>query len=327
VTPDRILVFRPGHLGDALAALPALRAIRAAHPKAALHLLTSADSGRVSSWDLLSRLGLFESAVFHRPGVLPPFARLRALSAELLYYLPAAPRSRAQVLRDRVFFRGLCGIPEARGLSPSVLRAGAREDERLLAAAGLPSAPEETLPSVAPERARVAALWRKAGLDDARAVIALAPGASTEAGRWPLERYRALASALLNALPEARLLVVGGEDASAALEPDPRVVDWSERLSVWESAEALRRCALFVGNNSGPMHLAAAAGVRCVAVCSGRDLPGIWEPRGSGHRVLYKPVACSGCGLSECDRDLRCLTEISVDEVVSACLDALPVSP
>jgi ADP-heptose:LPS heptosyltransferase len=81
----------------------------------------------------------------------------------------------------------------------------------------------------------------------------------------------------------------------------------------------LERCALYVGNDTGTMHLAASVGTPCVAIFSARDNPGKWEPTGPGHIVLRHEVPCAGCMLETCvDNDLECLKAISVDEVLAA---------
>jgi heptosyltransferase III len=81
---------------------------------------------------------------------------------------------------------------------------------------------------------------------------------------------------------------------------------------------------LFVGHDSGPMHLAAAVGTRCVAVFSARNLPRVWFPFGTNHRVIYHDVPCKGCGLETCTKfKKQCITSVSVDEVFSTVVEAL----
>lgn len=83
----------------------------------------------------------------------------------------------------------------------------------------------------------------------------------------------------------------------------------------------LARAFLFIGHDSGPMHLAAAVGTPCVAIFSGRSLPGRWFPLGEGHEVLYRRVECAGCELDECIvEQKRCIRGISVDQMVAAVL-------
>ena len=91
-----------------------------------------------------------------------------------------------------------------------------------------------------------------------------------------------------------------------------------------QSAALLDRCKLFVGNDTGTMHLAAAGGLPCVALFSARDEQGKWDPMGGPHHVIRKSVPCAGCMLVQCvERDRLCLRLIEVDEVVAAAEDLL----
>jgi ADP-heptose:LPS heptosyltransferase len=66
------------------------------------------------------------------------------------------------------------------------------------------------------------------------------------------------------------------------------------------------------------MHLAAAVQTPCVAIFAARNKPRVWFPYGKQHRVVYHQTECWGCGLETCIIERkRCLTSISVDEVVA----------
>ena len=72
------------------------------------------------------------------------------------------------------------------------------------------------------------------------------------------------------------------------------------------------------------MHLAASVATPCVAIFSARESPGRWEPYGHGHRVLRTEIDCAGCQLEECTERLNeCLTAITVDQALEACLSVL----
>ena len=87
---------------------------------------------------------------------------------------------------------------------------------------------------------------------------------------------------------------------------------------------ALKDCALYVGNDTGTMHLAAAAGTACVALFSARDWPGAWYPYGVPQRVFRTALECEGCYLVACaERGNECLTRIGVGEVIDGCTDLL----
>ncbi len=180
------------------------------------------------------------------------------------------------------------------------------------------------------EKTRIDSLWRERGIHSGDQLIAMATGGKVPAQLWPVDRYAALARELLLAFPDARLLIIGGRDDFGIADAistslGERVINLAGRLTALESAEALRRCSLFVGNNSGPMHLAAVSGIPCVAVSSARNHPGMWDPYGDGHIILRRDsLPCSGCRLEYCEeKALICLTGISVEEVLEACVSVL----
>ena len=95
-------------------------------------------------------------------------------------------------------------------------------------------------------------------------------------------------------------------------------------LGLRAAAAGLKRCTLFLGNDTGTMHMAAAVGVPCVAIFSSRDHPGRWYPRGERHRVFRSQIECEGCLLVECvERQNECLKRISAAEVLDACREVL----
>ena len=92
-------------------------------------------------------------------------------------------------------------------------------------------------------------------------------------------------------------------------------------LSVRESAALLQDCTLYLGNDTGTMHLAAAVGTPCVAIFAAIDWVGKWTPFGDNNRVFRKSVECEGCHTPTCFNNHKCLDLVTVDEVYAACAD------
>ena len=342
----RILVFRIGHLGDTLLSLPALRAIRAAHRDASLVLLTNRETSRatVTAWDVLEPAGVFDDVLFFPvPSRMSDFVtlarRVRRLKPSRLYYLPPLPRTRAQTLRDRVFFRVGCGIRDLVGLEPTGphpvrdahggLVRMAKESDRLVdwVAPALPASAIDRratrLEPAAGDRLRADQLLREAGLSGSR-LVAIGPGSKSQATQWPIDRYEEVGRRLLRIHPDLRLLVFGAPHERSLAGTLCRAwgasaVNLAGSVTLSQSAAMLERCLLYVGNDTGTMHLAASVGTPCVAIFSARDNPGRWEPVGDGHTVLRHEVPCAGCLLSTCvEHDQACLKAVSVDDVVEA---------
>jgi ADP-heptose:LPS heptosyltransferase len=130
-------------------------------------------------------------------------------------------------------------------------------------------------------------------------VLAVAPTANWPAKTWPAERFAELVSRLTQrsgVLPEARVAVFGhGEERGAALPvlksvPADRRIDLVGRISLLDVYACLERCNLFVGNDSGLMHLAAAAGVPTLGLF-GPSREELYGPWGSSCAVARPPVS------------------------------------
>ena len=91
-------------------------------------------------------------------------------------------------------------------------------------------------------------------------------------------------------------------------------------LGLRGAAAALQRCKMYLGNDTGTMHLAAAAGVPCVTIFSSREWPGMWFPYGVPQKNFRSQIECEGCGLEVCvEKQNECLNRTTVPEVSAAC--------
>jgi len=153
--------------------------------------------------------------------------------------------------------------------------------------------------------------------------VAFGPGSKMPAKRWPLDRFAQVGHALIDQFDIFPIVFGGAEDSPHAkhlLETWGRGYNAAGQLSLRGAAYAMGRCAFYVGNDSGAMHLAAAAGTPCVAVFSSRDWPGAWYPYGVRHQILRSDIDCEGCYLTEClERKNECLNRITVPQVLAAC--------
>ncbi len=340
-----ILIYHVGQLGDTLVAMPAIEAISRKYPGHRLVLLTDRHAtarGYVSSWDVLGPTEWIDEVMFYEPRdqtrlartrqLLFMWARLRAYRFEHVYNLALRTTS-AAVQRDRVFFcwivgakryesmRALC-YPPPKALSgklptlePMWRRLlGVVDTYRYDAGFRIPvaSGARAELAKVLPQRLKMPEIQ----------AVALAPGSKMSGKQWAEERFVEVGQQLLAWNPGFVIYVVGGTED---LELGERLcAAWGKggfnlagRLSIYGSAALMERCMLYVGNDTGTMHLAAMVGLPCVVIFSARDYPGLWEPYGNEHAILRKDLRCSGCMLEKCvERRKACLENISVDDVL-----------
>jgi len=281
-------VIKLSALGDMILAFPAFARIRAAHPSAAITLLTT------PPFEALARASPYFDAVDPggRPRDLRGLARLalrlRRARFARVYDLQTVDRTNLYFQLLRPFppaWSGTalgCALPH-RNPARMSLHTLERQAEQL-DHAGL-TGPDGTRPSAAktPDVGWLAAMAEPLDALPGRLAL-LVPGASPgrPRKRWPAERYGALASALGEA--GFTVCVLGGEAEHGLCEAIARDAAGSHNLagrtSLAQIARLGARAAVAIGNDTGPMHLVAAAGAPCVSLFSGDSDPALCAPRG-----------------------------------------------
>ncbi|MGC1362848.1 MAG: glycosyltransferase family 9 protein [Silvibacterium sp.] len=342
-----MLIYRLGSLGDTVAALPALHLVARTFPDARRLMLTNlpVHAKAPAPSAVLGDSGLVHGHINYPVGTrsVRQLARvwreIRRFRPQVLIYLANA-RGGGAIKRDALFFKA-CGIPRIIGLPLGDLAEPLylpeldiweRESARLvrtireLGECDIDDLRNWDLRLTEPEkRAADAALAPATG----KRLLVCGPGTKMQAKDWGDENWRQLLTRLSAALPDHALALVGAkEDAQvsdyAAAGWQGPIMNLCGQLTPRETAAALRNAVLFLGPDSGPMHLAAAAGVPCAIAFAARTMPGIWYPGGQGNRVVYHRVDCMGCNIETCiEQKKKCLTSITVDEMLAAALEAL----
>jgi heptosyltransferase III len=350
----RILVYHTGSMGDNVVALPSLHLVRQHFPEAKITALTNfpqefgKQSKKAASLaSVLDGTGLVDDYMEYPYFLRDPRAllklrrQIRERRFDYLIYLfpvPGVSRGGFKLLRDSLFFLS-CGIIRHVGVP---LRKGDRnltpiegtelyrhEGERLVSCLrdlGQPDLTEDRWWDLhlAEEEIREAeALLR--GLGNPPRFLALCVGTQADVKDWTDPNWSALLRALTRDYQGVGLVGIGSKDESDRM---------ARLLAEWRgptlnlcgatrgpriAAAVLRRAALYLGHDCGPMHLAAAVNTPCVAIFSAQAPPGEWFPRGQNHRVIYHKTECFGCRLSDCVvQHKKCILSVTVDEVSQA---------
>jgi len=334
----KLLVRATNWVGDAILSIPALAAIRARWPDAEISILARpwvADLYRDQG--LVDRLMPFDHRGRHR-GPLG----LERLAREL-----RAERFDSAILFQNAFEAAWivwrAGIPErigyardARGplLTKSIPTPGAGEIPahesnyylELVRRAGW----IDTLPELRPVRIRVAPealdraekLLEGAGCTSGRLRVAFGAGAAYGTAKcWPANRYADLARTLVSEYGARILLFGAASEAAVAAEVEQGagegVINLIGRSAIGDLPALLSRCQLFVGNDSGAMHVAAAVGLPVVAVFGPTDAEGT-RPLTPQLSIVQRKVACSPCFLRHCPIDHRCMKSVNLQMVLEA---------
>jgi heptosyltransferase-3 len=255
----------------------------------------------------------------------------------MIYLTP--PRGEATVRRDVKFFR-LCGVKEIIGIPfgefgihhydsiADRYEAEASRLSRCMAQIGdtrLNDPASWDLFLTEEEQTRAASALRPL---DGTPFLAVGIASKKSVTDWGIENWKELMPQLRRKFPEHALVFVGAQDDRCAADDVAgrwagRSLNLSGDLSPRESAAVLHKANLFVGLDSGPMHLAASVGIPCVSIFAAHKRPGVWFPIGDAHEVIYHKTECFGCGLDVCTIEKkRCILSISVVEVVAAAVRA-----
>ena len=336
----KILVRGPNWLGDAVMCEPAIRGLRRLFPDAQIALLVKpAVADLFAGHPALTRVLTYDSVGHHaglsgkwglagqlrRQGFDLAVLFQNAFEAAFLTFLAGVPRrygyatdGRSLLLSDPV------AAPDRRTLVHQV-----RYYWDLLEPLGLkgdPSVPE--LVVFPEEEQAMAGRFAQGGLTAMDVVVGVNPG-STYGGakRWLPERFAEVTERLCSTIRESRgqqvsVVIFGakgeerlGQEIAAHLS-SPSLV-FSGATTIRELMAAVKRCAMLLTNDTGPMHIASAFQVPVVAIFGPTD----WRttsPVGSAHAIVRQPVDCAPCLLRECPIDHRCMTRVTVDQVYEA---------
>ena len=159
-------------------------------------------------------------------------------------------------------------------------------------------------------------------------MITIHLGSKQQVKKWPMENYIDLSKRIISANKSIKIVLVGGKDDEETgrqfvNEVGERAVSLVGQTTLMETAEILNRCKLFIGNDSGPMHLAVAVQVPVIGIFSSIVFPIFWFPWGTKSIMIRNKVACQYCFTSSdlCPKGTyECIRGIRVEDVFKHCL-------
>lgn len=334
----RILIRATNWVGDAVMALPALRAVRAQFPEAHIAILARpyvselyADQGvadelipydwRAEHAGLRGRQRL--GAQLREKGFDVALLLQNAFDAAWIAWRARIPErigynrdGRGPLLTKRIPVPKSGEIPvHEKFYYLELIRRVGWIDK-------VPNASEIRLHIPDARRRRAAEMLVESGASPAKVRIAVGAGASYGSAKcWPPERFaEALNTFLRESAGDVVLFGAAGEtQVSTAISERliQRPIDLTGKTSISELPALLSQCQLFLGNDSGAMHVAAAVGLPVVAIFGPTDAEGTAPVTPRCTIVQQKPY-CSPCFLRRCPTDHRCMTAVPEQMVTSA---------
>ena len=331
-TPERILVVKLDHLGDVLLATPVFSNLRQVYPNTELHALTGAWSRVVlEKHPDVSKVIQYNSPAFCRTGQPTSLKQTFQLYRELRrqkYDLMVELRSDWRTvwfaflrLTPKRLDRAALQVANKLGLAQFT---GTHETTRnldVLKQAGIPIPIQTTTFSMTTEDEKWASDFLAAHqIDRKHLLIAIHPGSPIELKRWLPGRFAELADWLI-AQKGAQILFVGVKDEIQIItDIQARMrgasINIAGETTFTQLASILHKCNIFIGNDSGPMHLAAAVGIHTIGLYGPGD-PTRFGPVGAKCQTIRRKLDCPPCSGTTCRfGEEGCMSKIQVTDVI-----------
>jgi len=325
-----VLIIKLRYIGDVLLATPTVRAIKAARPHVRVTMMVNRGTE-----DVLSGNPDIDEIVILDKGSLVTqvqlIAGLRRRRFDTVIDLTDGDRS--------AVLSWVCGAPVRIGFNDEHRWRGRFYTQVVQSAPGVQHRIDRDLEALKPMSiqadSRNPQLWLtpedansadrlldQLGLQRSQSIVMLQPGARYWFKAWPPERFAELADRLT--FQYGCQVLIGGSHQEGDLAQQiqqmakSRPISMAGRTTMKQFAAIAKKSALFVGNDSGAMHIASAVGTPVVALF-GPSSPVEWGPRGGATEVIYKGLDCRTCFHPTCPRgEQNCMKLIAVDEVMSA---------
>jgi lipopolysaccharide heptosyltransferase II len=319
-----ILLISLSCIGDVLLTTPVMRVLKDHFPDARLTVLAGRTSHElVAAHELVDRALVFDNKDEHKgtAGKARLVRMLRRDRYDLVVDLrnsaiPYFLRTRWRITSHRAHLRNR----DARG------RHAIDRHLDVLALHGFPITTRRmsiTVPDAVDRRVRE---LMSGGALQGGPVFGVYPGAGSPYKQYPAPQFAEAVRLIAGQHPDARFALVGGPgDAEAAAEVaravPGRCADFSAKLNILETAAVIRSCSLFISNDSGPMHIAAALDIPTVAIFGPTDAHR-YGPRCTASRIVWRREPCNPCKAPECGQP-SCIGRIAPADIADAAADLL----
>jgi heptosyltransferase II len=337
----RILLARTDRLGDVVLTTPAIKAVRRAYPDAYIAVIVRPYAelvvkgnpyidevilydkyGRHKSFWATMRFAMdIRKMGFDRAIIFHPTNRMHIVS-----YIANIPRRIGYdnklgfLLTDKIKNTKHQGTKHEKDYTLDMLKAlGIEANES-----------ELYMPIDINSQQQAEDILAANGIKKSDKIIAIHPGASCASKIWPAERFAKLADMLVQN-HNIKIVVVGGDNKKDVFCAEAvrkfmqnQAVFLNGMLDIGQLAAVLKKASVFVSNDSGPVHVAAAVNTPVIDIF-GRAQPGLsplrWGPLGEKNIVIHKDVGCKdNCTAHNCNKSFACIRAISVDDIYNAML-------
>lgn len=331
-TPKRILVVKLDHLGDVLLATPVFSNLRKAFPNTELHALTGTWSRVVlENHPDVDKVLTYNSPAFCRSEQPTPIKDVRQLYQQLRHqkydllvelrgdwrfvwfaFLRVTPK---RINRASLQIENKLGFSRFSGTHETI------RNLDVLTQAGIPTPIQTTTFSVSKEDEKwTSNFLLEHQIQSEYPLIAIHPGSPIPLKRWQPDHYAELADWLITQ-KRAQIMFVGVQDEIPIVDQiqdlmEGKSTNIAGKTTLVQLASVLQVCSVFIGNDSGPMHLAAAVDTPTIGLYGPGD-PERFGPVGDKCQTIRKKPDCPPCSGPTCRFDTEgCMSKIQVADVI-----------
>lgn len=330
----RILIVRTDRIGDVLLSTPVIKALRDNYPNAYIAMMVSPYAKDIVKGNpYLDKVIIYDKNHKHKSWLRSIKFALNLKKERFDLVIILHPTNRVHLV---TFF---AGIPRRIGYDRKLgilltdrikhtKQLGEKHELEynldLVRYLGIESQDKSLFMPIKPESEKwVSELFDREGIKDTDRLLTLHPGASCPSKIWPQERFAKVCDRLVEKYGFKVLIIAGPKDTKIAQALSKNIhypaINLAGRTSVSQLASILKRCQLFISNDSGPVHIASAVGTPVISIF-GRNQKGLspkrWRPVGKKDRILHKEVGCIECLAHNCVKEFACLKAITVDDIL-----------
>lgn len=342
-TPKNILVLQLDEIGDALLSTPALRLLRQIYPRAKIIVAVRCSGHEILSGNPnIDQLVLVDLPRFSATlaGMRTDFKKIKQALPGIKAALPAAIDLGIDLRADLRTIYLLKKLAVKQRVSQSIRGGGfwlthvapylglQHEVERkmgiiryLSPAASLPSNLRLEIAVNENNKRQAGEILAQNEVKMADKYAIIHSFAGWKPKEWPANRFIQVAK-YLGTDYHQKVVIIGSISERSAAEKIARAagasaVNLAGQVDLKTTAALIAHATLFIGNDSGPMHMACAVQAPVIALF-GQNTPKRYGPWQNKNVTIYHPVECSPCAQTSCSRQPRCMEMISVDEVKTA---------
>lgn len=322
-------------MGDVLLTTPALRALRRAFSEARISVLVTVSGEAIlkGNTNVDEIIVLDKSSLWSQANMIPVVRRkkfdlvidfLCNPRTAIIAFFSGAPRRLGYDVRMRKIAYNLRKPRDEYRDGKKVVKYAAQVNVDMLRCLGIESVEAELDFKVSDAAQNRMDEFLRSHFVERKKLVAICPAGTWPAKTWEVEKFAALADRIASEIGH-KVVILWGPGEKELAQRMSHLMKTSGIIAcetgIDEVSALIRRCTLFVSNDSGLKHIAVALGTPTVTIF-GPTNPMTWNPPRPMHRAVYADVDCLFCDKNACE-DMRCMKELGAEAVFSAVREVL----